>query len=76
MRTLKERDKMIEITKRRAGRCEHHQERPAEYQITGDPGEYDKQGGPHALCQGCMLGLAEGSDVIRAVLLLQSATRT
>lgn len=63
---------MIEITKRTAGRCADHPERPAEYQITAAPGEWDAQ---RALCQECMISFAANNEVIRAVLLIQSATR-
>src|SRR5207253_2057200 len=46
--------------------------RPAEYSIRGGRDEWEC---PNQPCQGCMLNLLQGNELLRFVLLLQSATR-
>lgn len=62
---------MIEIAKYRAGTCDECKDRPAEYAIRGAQTEWD---GPGRVCQECMVGYARNNELIRAVLLIQSAT--
>ncbi len=63
---------MIEIRMNRTGACESCKKRPAEYSITGGPDEWTS---PNRLCQACMFGFVRNNELIRGVLLLQSATR-
>lgn len=64
---------MIEITRYDAGICDNCNEKPAEYSIRGGREEWDA---PVRPCQACMIGLIRDNEVIRAVLFLQSATRS
>lgn len=63
---------MIEITEYRIGLCSVCKKNPAAYKITSDVSEWAFPGN---LCQPCMLNRVTNNEIIRAVLLLQSATR-
>jgi hypothetical protein len=63
---------MIEITRYKAGIWDGCGQRLAEYSIKAPKDEWQT---PIRPCQACMLGLVQTNATIRAVVLLQSATR-